>query len=361
VTKHPYRSLPDKAFWRRSVAQPAPSDIDPVGVLDLKITPDMRVATAGSCFAQHIARHLRKSGYNYYVAETGHPLLGLALAEENGYGLYSARYGNIYTTRQLRQLIDRAYGCFTPEEDVWLQPDGTVLDPFRPTIQPGGFASEFEMRADRAWHLSRVREMFENLNVFVFTLGLTECWMSRRDGAVFPICPGVEGGRFDPDEHVFHNLTVAEVVEDMDAVVRKLRRVNPGAEVLLTVSPVPLAATAQPGAHVLSATTYSKAVLRAAAGMLTDADPKIHYFPSYEIITSSASRGRYYADDLRNVTEEGVNHVMRLVLQHATAPAQTNNEVFVKPQTARAEPARPSQRDVSDWVEVMCDEAGLDL
>ena len=61
---HPYRSLPDKAFWRRSVAQPAPSDIDPVGVLELKITPKMKVATAGSCFAQHIARHLKKSGYN---------------------------------------------------------------------------------------------------------------------------------------------------------------------------------------------------------------------------------------------------------------------------------------------------------
>jgi hypothetical protein len=355
---HPYKALPDKAFWKRSVVQPAPGEIDPVGTLDLRITPEMKVATAGSCFAQHIARHLKKSGYNYYVAETAHPLVPEPIAEAHGYGLYSARYGNIYTTRQLRQLVDRAYNRFQPADDVWIEEDGRVLDPFRPSVQPEGFASEFEMRADRAWHLARVREMFENLDVFVFTLGLTECWMSTEDGAVFPICPGVDGGIFDPARYRFHNLTVQEVVDDMAAVIRTLRSVNPEAQVLLTVSPVPLAATAQPGAHVLAATTYSKAVLRAAAGMLSDGDPGIHYFPSYEIITSNASRGRYYSDDLRNVTEEGVNHVMRLVLKHATASADAATTPTVRPPSAT--PDRPSFDKVREWVEVMCDEEQLD-
>lgn len=354
---NPYRGMPDKAFWRRSVAQVAPAELDPVGVLDLKITPDMKVATAGSCFAQHIARHLQKAGFNYHVVEKGHPLLGEPLATNQGYGLYSARYGNIYTTRQLRQLIDRAYGRFSPKEDVWIEADGTVLDPFRPSVQPNGFVSEEEMRRDREWHLDCVRTMVETLDVFVFTLGLTECWMSREDGAVFPICPGVAGGTFDPESHVFHNMTVSEVVEDMKAVIAELRERNPTAEVLLTVSPVPLAATAQPGAHVLSATTYSKAVLRAAAGMLSDADRQVHYFPSFEIITSNASRGRYYLDDLRNVTEEGVSHVMGLVLKHATsAQTTTAHAVAAKSNAALS----PSQSEVAEWVEVMCDEETLD-
>lgn len=361
---HPYKSMPDRAFWRRSVAQPAPGDIDPVGLFELKITPDMKVATAGSCFAQHIARHLKGSGYNYYVAETAHPLVPLDIAEAQGYGLYSARYGNIYTTRQLRQLIDRAYGRFTPIDDVWVQPDGSVLDPFRPSAQPFGFASEFEMRADRDWHLAKVREMLETLNVFVFTLGLTECWMARDDGAVYPICPGVEGGEFDPERHVFHNLTVSEVVDDLEWVIETLREINPTAEILLTVSPVPLAATAQPHAHVLSATTYSKAVLRVAAGTVSDAHAHVHYFPSYEIITSSASRGSYYADDLRNVTEEGVNHVMRLVLQHATAGTPPVEAAAPAVDAAAAvkekAPAKPTQDAIHEWVEVMCDEAALD-
>jgi hypothetical protein len=36
-----------------------------------------------------------------------------------------------------------------------------------------------EYRTDRDSHLHHVREMFENLDVLVFTLGLTECWVSR--------------------------------------------------------------------------------------------------------------------------------------------------------------------------------------
>lgn len=369
MIQHPYRSLPDKAFWRRSVAEPAPADIDPVGDFKLRITPEMKVATAGSCFAQHIARHLKKSGYNYFVAEQAHAIVPAAVAEANGYGLFSARYGNIYTARQLLQLLQRAYGAFTPTKDVWTGANGSVVDPFRPSVQPGGFASEAEMRADRDWHLARVRDMFETLDVFVFTLGLTEGWRATADGAAFPICPGVDGGEFDPDAFEFYNQDVNDVMDDMTRFIDGLRLINPRAEVLLTVSPVPLAATAEPGAHVLAATSYSKAVLRAAAGMLTKARDRVHYFPSYEIITSSASRGSYYADDLRNVVEAGVEHVMRLFLKHATGPSEPRDNQTPKANTTV--PALPKSvgaptddaaflEAVEEWVEVMCDEEALD-
>ena len=363
MTDHPYKALPDKAFWRRSVVNPSPRDIDPVGDLRLRITPTMKVATAGSCFAQHIARHLKKSGYNYFVAETAHPSVMKSVAQANGYGLFSARYGNIYTARQLLQLFWRAFGSFTPVDDVWTGPDGTIVDPFRPSAQPGGFASEAEMRADRDWHLGQVRRMFKELDVFVFTLGLTEGWRSRLDGAAYPICPGVEGGQFDPDKYEFSNQDVFDVMEDMNRFVDALRVVNPSAQVLLTVSPVPLAATAEPGDHVLAATTYSKSVLRAAAGMLVKKWGHLHYFPSYEIITSNASRGAYYAADLRNVVEAGVEHVMGLFLKHATAPADESLETPTRPEASAPAPPTHSadfEAKAEAWVEVMCDEAGLD-
>jgi hypothetical protein len=193
---HPYKTLPGKAFWKRSVAKSRPSEVDPVGVFEFRITPEAKVATAGSYFAQHIARHLRNSGYQYYVVEEGHPNIPAAIREKHHYGTFSARYGNIYTARQLLQLMHRAYGGFAPKEDAWIEADGSVLDPYRPTVQPGGYISVAEMHADRAQHLAAVRKMFETLDVFVFTLGLTECWAAREDGAAFPLCPGVEGYGF---------------------------------------------------------------------------------------------------------------------------------------------------------------------
>ena len=353
---HPYSNLPDRSFWRRSVAGVPAADVDPVGDFTLKIDEATRVATAGSCFAQHIARHLKASGYNYYVGEAGHPILPERARAENGYGLFSCRYGNIYTARQLRQLFDRAYGRFTPHEDVWFKSADVVVDPFRPSAQPGGFISETEMRRDREQHLAAVRKMFETLDVFIFTLGLTECWRSKRDGAVFPVCPGVEGGTFDPDAHEFYNQSVEDVAQDFAAFRDALAGINPGAQIILTVSPVPLVATAQAEEHVLSATTYSKSVLRVAADMLRRRFANVHYFPSFEIITGNFNRGRYYGEDLRNVTEPGVEHVMRTFMRHAAKPIGDQPTPARHEQDASEDYLKTSER----VIDVECDEVALD-
>ena len=47
-----------------------------------------------------------------------------------------------------------------------------------------------DLLADRDHHLAMVRQMFEECDVFVFTLGLTEGWASSVDGAVYPLAPG---------------------------------------------------------------------------------------------------------------------------------------------------------------------------
>ena len=321
MTSHPYRSLPAHAFWRRSVADPLPEDVDPVVSVPFSLAQSDRVATAGSCFAQHIARHLQDAGFGYLITETPHPVIPPDLAAVYNYGVFTARYGNIYTTRQLLQLFRRAYGTFVPSEDLWERGDGRWVDPFRPQISPDGYATPDEVLVDRHHHLSCVRRAFEEATIFVFTLGLTECWVSREDGAVFPLCPGVAGGTFDPNRHAFLNLSAGEVTADLVAFVDALRLVNATVRIILTVSPVPLIATAA-GRHALVSTTYSKAVLRVAAEEVASARPDVAYFPSYEVITGQHARGKYFADDLRSVTESGVAHVMRLFLHHF-AGAQT--------------------------------------
>lgn len=354
MSDHPYRDLPDSAYWRRSVAGKGPA-IDPVAGGFLALGREDRVATAGSCFAQNVARYLKRSGFNVIVPESAHPIIPADVAERHGYGQYSARFGNIYTARQLLQLFDRAYGDFTPVEDIWPAPEaGRVVDPFRPTIEPGGYGSEAELRADRAHHLAKVQEMFETLDIFVFTLGLTEGWVSRRDGAVFPLCPGVSGGTFDPEAHAFHNFRVSEVTADLTAFISRLRAINPAAQIIFTVSPVPLAATMS-GNHVLSATTYSKSVLRAAAQEIVEDHDGVFYFPSYEIIMGAPAAARYFAPDMRNVTEEGVAHVMSVFLRHAAD--------LELPSAGGSAPAAQQDATIAaakEWVEVMCDEAMLD-
>lgn len=347
ASAHPYRGLPPERFWRSAVAERAADSVDPVLGARFRIEPATAVATAGSCFAQHIARRLDQRGFHFLRTEPAPAELAAEEAERRHFGLFPARFGNLYTARQLLQLVERAWGERVPLERAWLREDGRLVDPFRPQIEPDGYATVEALDVDRDAHLAAVRRMFETLDVFVFTLGLTEAWRSRDDGSVYPVAPGVAGGSMDPARHEFVNFTLAEVDADLERFVARLAAINPRARLILTVSPVPLAATYE-DRHVLSATTYSKAVLRVAAEQLARRHGHVDYFPSYEIITGSFSRGRYFETDLRSVTDSGVDHVMRLFFRH-----------YAQQQDGAATPAAADEARLAEArqnLRVLCDE-----
>lgn len=311
---NPYADLPDHCFWSRAVTWTHPAQIDPMTKAPFVVAPTDRVATMGSCFAQHISRHLQKAGFNYFVAETAPEGMAADQARAAGYGVFSARYGNVYTVRQAVQLFDRAFGRAAFKVAPWKR-DDRFVDPFRPQIEPDGFASAKAVAEAETAHLAAVKRMFQEADILVFTLGLTEAWRDRKTGAILPLAPGVAGGAFDPKAHEAINFSVAETIADLEAFRERLHEVNPNLRIILTVSPVPLKATFE-DRHVLQSTVYSKSVLRVSAQALADAHPAVCYFPSFEIITGPAGAGRYYAPDLREVLDLGVSHVMRVFERH---------------------------------------------
>jgi hypothetical protein len=360
MKSHPYSNLPAHAYWRHAVARVPAAQIDPVVEPRFRFGARDKVVTAGSCFAQHIGRYLASSGCNFLTTETPHPFLSDKAAEALNYGVYSARYGNVYTSRQLVQLFDRAYGRFAPRENYWVEASGVVIDPFRPQIQPAGFNSIRELDIDRERHFASVREAFETLDIFVFTLGLTEAWRSRADGAVFPLCPGVAGGEFAQQAHEFVNFNVDEVVSDMTAFLERLRGVNSRARVILTVSPVPLVATAE-RRHVMVSTVCSKSILRVACDILERGASNIAYFPSYEIVAGGFSGADYFAADRRSVTAEGVAHVMTVFERHFVRRGVIG-AALRKTVSALSTASPPTESDiVSAAMRVVCDEEALEL
>jgi hypothetical protein len=309
---NPYRDLPDYAFWRRGVATPAPSEVDPVLAAPFTISTSDAIATAGSCFAQYLASTLKQRGFNYFVTE---PEPNSEYAINENYGVFPARFGNLYTTTQLRQLFERAYDIFSPIDDVWQHENGAFVDPFRPQIQSAGFPTKAAMLEDRRAHLAAVRRMFENCDVFIFTLGLTEAWLSEADDAAVPLPPGVSGSSTKNAPYQFRNLTVPQMTQDLSLFMNGFRGVNPGARVILTVSPVPLIATYE-NRHVLVSTIYSKSALRVVAEVASQEHGNIAYFPAYEIITGHHNRYRFFEDDLRSISADGVATVMDLFSRH---------------------------------------------
>lgn len=339
---HPYSDLPSKAFWRSGVAEHNALHIRGLWSPKFAIKPRHKIVTAGSCFAQHIGRALSARGYQWFDAEPASTHLDDALRKQFNYGVFSFRTGNIYTARMLVQWLRLALDD-APQDDlseIWEQ-DGRFFDPLRPAIEPDGFASADEVLRARDVTLAAIRRALDTANIFVFTMGLTESWRNRDTGLEYALCPGTLAGSFDPEKHDFVNQDYVSIRRDMVTAMRMMRRRNPRLQVLLTVSPVPLTATAS-GQHVLTATTYSKSVLRAVAGQLQSEFKFVDYFPSYEIITSPTFRGMFYAPNARSVVQAGVDHVMENFFhdQGAVKPVQTPK---VEPEAA---PAPKSDADV---------------
>lgn len=306
---NPYTSLPRESFWRSAVAARLPGEpFSDLWTPKFALGTEDRFLTAGSCFAQHISGWLRRSGYTWLDSEPAPDSMPLDERTGGGYGVFSWRTGNIYTPALLRRWVELAFQE-SPSVGELIVEDDRYFDPLRPTIPRAGFDSPDSLALAREATLRAIRESVEKGTVFIFTLGLTEAWVDAR-GDIYASCPGTVRGRFDPGLHRFKNFSYPEIVRDLAAALDVMRGANSGLKFILTVSPVPLTATAA-GEHVLVATTDSKAVLRAAAGDLARRSPDIDYFPSYEIIAATPSKGAFFADNLRSVTPAGVDFVMR--------------------------------------------------
>lgn len=314
MTGHPYLDLPPRAFWKSAVAKADRSRFDGIAKPRFPITHTTRIATAGSCFAQHIARALRGAGCLILDGEPAPPSMPPEVARRWGYGLYSGRYGNIYTNRQLRELLEEiARGQDPDPRLVWQRPDGRHVDALRPTVEPEGMDTPAEVLLNRAWHLERVAQVLRRTDVLIFTLGLTEAWEDGATDRILPVCPGVVAGNFDPSRHRFRNQRMAEVLADLHAIHALLQRFRSGMRLILTVSPVPLTATAS-GEHVMTATAWSKAVLRAAVGEFVADVEDADYFPSFELATQPAAGGPWFEGNWRDITAEGVARIMTVFL-----------------------------------------------
>jgi hypothetical protein len=348
----PYASLPSTSFWRSGVAGAAEADFPGLFRPRFEITPATSIATAGSCFAQHVGRHLRELGFNVLDAEPAPPGLEAETAQRFGFGLYSARHGNIYTVRQLLQLQQEAFGRFTPGDAVWRR-DGRFFDALRPTVEPAGLGSEDAVRRSRQAHLGRVRRVLQTADVLVFTMGLVEAWVHAPTGTVYPTAPGVVADSDRLEDIVLRRFDYEEILADLRLFRRGMQKFNPKLRILLTVSPVPLTATATDD-HVLVATTEAKATLRAVAGRFRRECAEADYFPSYEIVAGHPTRGRFYAPNLREVTREGVACVMRHFTAALGAKAQ--------PAPALAAPGSPLQDEMDDEAveKAICDEILLE-
>jgi hypothetical protein len=267
-----------------------------------------QVFAMGSCFAMEIRNVLRQKGFavfpQYHALEFDpqHQRVGKLPRIDNI---------NHYDTFAIRQEFEQAFGALpaTAPGDFW-QVDAAASkvegfangalyqDPYRKHI----FADSLEGLAAVTRRLDAcIHDAIRRVDVYILTLGLIEAWRDKRSGRY--VCRAPAPAQMDKVEFVLSDF--AANLENMRRVCSLIGEHRPGAQIVLTVSPVGLGRTFT-GRDVVVANMESKSLLRAVAGQIEREFANVTYWPSYEI----AMREDLFHDDGRHVTSQGVEKIL---------------------------------------------------
>tara|TARA_R100000152_G_C6674180_1_gene109719 strand:- start:147 stop:740 length:594 start_codon:yes stop_codon:yes gene_type:complete len=188
----------------------------------------------------------------------------------------------------MRQQFEWAFEDKTFSKDLWYDGD-KILNEQRNDIK------------------EYTKKTFQNTDVFVLTLGLSEVWYNKQTNEVF--WRGIPKSQFNPDIHGFKVSSFKENYDNLEVIYNLIRKHKPNSTIIFSVSPVPLIATFRPNSCITS-NSVSKAILRTAVDELyrNKDDDNLYYWPSYEVVTDFYTDS--YVEDNRHPKQEIIDTIM---------------------------------------------------
>lgn len=210
-----------------------------------------KITAFGSCFASYIMDYLKKHRY----------------VESNpNDNSYVVRFNDeIVNTFAVAQQFEWAWEDREFSEKLWYTRKKDIL-----TYDDG---------VKKA-----TRDLFNQTDLFIITIGLSEVWYNKETGEVF--WKAIVKKHFDPNKHGFKLTTYQENVDNLKIVVNLIKKHRPSASIVFTLSPIPLVATFRP-VSCITANSVSKSILRSALDEVVchyGKENNVYYWPGYEII-----------------------------------------------------------------------------
>lgn len=251
------------------------------------------ITAIGSCFAQYVRDELARRGFMVSGAQPdGRQVTPRFLQEQSAYVIICGP--GLNNTDVIRQQFEWAWTGDYDTAGAWFDEDHKLRLP------------EPEIR-------DATKAIFNRTDVYILTLGLSEAWYLKRNGSC--CWRAIPESMYHPDLYGFKVLSVKENVSNLMRIVHLISHFRPEAQMILTLSPVPLMATFRPMSCIV-ANAASKATLRAAIDeVMREELPKVHYFPSYEIVQQLYGPAAY-TEGNRHVTDAVIRRIMDAFVAH---------------------------------------------
>jgi hypothetical protein len=232
------------------------------------------IVTVGSCFAEAIGSRLATHKVN-------------TLANP---------FGVIYNPHSLHKAVLYAVYNEAVPEGTFLERDGIHLSyDFHSSFSAPSRAG---LRTRIADCLGATHHFLKDARAIILTYGTA--WMYTRNdtGEIVANCHKVPAPHFTKAL-----LTVDEIVASFRDFYDRVRAFNPSCIFIVTVSPV------RHLRDTIEGNSLSKAILRAACGVIDQSFENVEYYPAFEIMMDDLRDYRFYKRDMIHPTEEAEDYI----------------------------------------------------
>ena len=230
---------------------------------DIKINPQSRLLTIGSCFSDNIGNLLSSHQFSAMVNP----------------------FGTIFNPISLSKLLDRALHM-----DLVQAPG---IDNHGERYFHYDFHSSFDASDPKVVvnnindSIKSVSNYLNNTDILIITFGTSIAYRKLADDQLVSNCHKVPNKQFD---RVF--IPVTEMVLSISNAINQLTSKRPNLKIITTVSPV------RHTKEGLVDNQRSKARLIEVCHQLCEKIPNLEYFPSYELMIDELRDYRFYNSDM---------------------------------------------------------------
>lgn len=245
----------------------------------LRLAPDSRVVMLGSCFTDNIGGRLADHGVRVSVNPCG----------------------VLYNPASIAAVITAAIDGDFPDTLSF-----SYMDMWRNWLFSTKFARAERSVAETVWRdsLDGLSAALREADMLILTFGTARVY-SHLPTALSAYSGIVGNCHKVPAREFSCSLMTAEEIAGLWTLLSgKLRQLNPGLQIMYTVSPI---RHFKDGAH---ANTLSKATLHLAVDQLCHAEAT-DYFPAYELLTDDLRDYRFYAADMLHPSDMAVEYIWR--------------------------------------------------
>lgn len=244
------------------------------------LDPEWSVVLIGSCFTDSIGALMRQSRWRAFPNICGvlYNPASIAMILE-----LAAEHQSLLIAEIIDQSIIRNGEIW----NSWLMDSGV-----------SGYSRDHTIQKVTS-RLCRLASEIANAQVLIVTFGTAWIYaLSDNPDYIVANCHKFPSGTFTR-----RRMSVEEISVIWMKTIGKLRELNPGLRIILTVSPI---------RHLkdgFEGNSRSKATLLLACERICDENPDIEYFPSFEILNDDLRDYRFYSDDLVHPSPQGVGYI----------------------------------------------------